>query len=62
MFIDKSIIHRLWGCSFVDWTFLFSSGASDGVFVVWDNEVLELVEECVGISSVACSFKNIDDG
>lgn len=46
----------------MDWTFLFSSGASNGVFVVWDNKVLELVEECVGISSEACSFKNIDDG
>ncbi|KAF5444273.1 hypothetical protein F2P56_036760 [Juglans regia] len=37
-------------------------GASRGVLLMWDKRVVELVEDCIEIYSVAGSFKNIKDG
>lgn len=61
-FIDRSIIHSLWGCAFVGWVYLASLGALGGVLLMWDNKVVALVEESIGHFIVACSFKNIEDG
>ncbi|KAG6660252.1 hypothetical protein CIPAW_03G092400 [Carya illinoinensis] len=47
-FIDRNIIHSLWGCSFVGCSYLASLGASGGVLLIWDKRVGELVEECIG--------------
>ncbi|KAG6642168.1 hypothetical protein CIPAW_09G124600 [Carya illinoinensis] len=35
--IDRNIIRSLWGCPFVGWCYLASSGASGGVLVLWDK-------------------------
>lgn len=60
-FIDNGIIRSLWGCSFVGWVYLAFLGASGDVLLMWGNNRVKLVEECVGIFSVACSFKNIEN-
>jgi hypothetical protein len=49
-----SIVHRLWGCSHVDWSCLDSSGASRGILILWDKRVVEEVDECEG--STPCLF------
>lgn len=60
--VDRHIIRSLWGCSFVGWCYLPSSGASGGVLVMWDKRVVEMAEDCIGVFSMAVSFKNIEDG
>ncbi|KAF5477381.1 hypothetical protein F2P56_004026 [Juglans regia] len=60
--IDRNIIRRLWGCSFVGWCYLASSWASGGVLVMWDKRVVEMVEDCTGSYSMAVIFRNIEDG
>lgn len=61
-FINRSIILILWVCSHVGWVFLPSSGGLGGILLMWDNRVVELLEECIGHFIVACYFKNIEDG
>lgn len=61
-FIDRKFVRGLWGCSYVGWTYLASSGASGGVLLMWDKRVIESIEECVGEFLVATLFKNVDDG
>ena len=36
-------------------------GASGGVLLMWDNKVVDKVEEAVGCFSVSCKFKNVVD-
>lgn len=60
-FTDRGIIRSLWGCSFMVWAYLASLGALGVVLLIWDNRVVELVEESVENFSVACSFKNVED-
>ena len=36
-------------------------GASGGVLLMWDNKVVDKVEEAVGCFSVSCKFKNMVD-
>ena len=36
-------------------------GASGGVLLMWDNRVVDKVEEAVGRFSVSCKFKNVVD-
>jgi hypothetical protein len=33
----------------VDWCYLDSRGASNGVLIMWDRRVVEKIDECVGI-------------
>ncbi|KAG2689776.1 hypothetical protein I3760_09G155200, partial [Carya illinoinensis] len=61
-FINCNIIRSLWRCAFVGWIHLPSSGASGVILVMWDERVVELVDDCVGAFSVACVLKNIEDG
>ena len=42
----------------MDWLYLGSVGASGGVLLMWDNRVVEKLEEAVGHFSVSCKFKN----
>ncbi|KAG2718228.1 hypothetical protein I3760_03G209400 [Carya illinoinensis] len=37
-------------------------GASGGILIMWDSRVVESIEECVGSSMAACSFRNMEDG
>ncbi|KAF5447539.1 hypothetical protein F2P56_033088 [Juglans regia] len=61
-FVDRSIICSLWRGSFVGWTYLASSGASGGVLVMLDSRVLEMVEDCISVFSVAYVLRNLEDG
>jgi hypothetical protein len=56
-----SIVRSLWGCSHVGWCCLDSSGASRGILIMWDKMVVEKVVECVGVYSLAVSFRNVAD-
>ncbi|KAG2718513.1 hypothetical protein I3760_03G224000 [Carya illinoinensis] len=60
--IDRYIIRSLWDLSFVGWCYLASSEASGGVLVMWNKRVVEMVEDCIGLFSIAVTFKNIEDG
>lgn len=55
--VDRNIIRSLWGCSLVGWSYLASLGASEGVLLMWDRRIVELVEDCNGNYSVAGSSK-----
>ena len=59
--INKGVICSLWGGQHVDWLYLCSMGASGGVLLMWDNRVVDKVEEAVGHFSVSCKFKNVVD-
>ena len=59
--INKGVICSLWGGQHVDWLYLGSVGASGGVLLMWDNRVVNKVEEAVGHFSVSCKFKNVVD-
>lgn len=39
-----------------------SLGAFGGILVIWDKQVVELMEGCLVDFMVACSFKTIVDG
>ena len=45
----------------MDWLYLGSVGASSGILLMWDNRVVDKVEEVVGRFSVSCKFKNVVD-
>ncbi|XP_059597084.1 uncharacterized protein LOC132254750 [Vitis vinifera] len=47
---------------FLEWGALDARGAVGGVVVFWDNRVLELMGMEVGIFSISCRFKNVEDG
>ena len=59
--INKGVICSLWGGQHVDWLYLCSMGASGGVLLMWDNRVVDKVEEAVGHFFVSCKFKNVVD-
>ncbi|KAL4638233.1 hypothetical protein ACB092_03G133300 [Castanea dentata] len=59
--INRGVICSLWGGQHVDWLYLGSVGASGGVLLMWDNRVVEKLEEAVGRFSVSCKFKNVVD-
>jgi hypothetical protein len=48
----------------MDWAYLGSVGAAEGILVMWDKRVAEKVEEAeeaVGRFSVSCKFRNVED-
>jgi hypothetical protein len=61
-FISRKIINSLWGCSYVDYCYVASSGASGGILLMWDKRVVSSLEREVGVYLAACRFKNVVDG
>jgi predicted RNA-binding protein len=59
--MSRKIVGSLWGRSHVNWFCLDSNGASGGMLIMWDNRVVEKVEECVGAYTLAVSFRNVVD-
>ncbi|KAG6660373.1 hypothetical protein CIPAW_03G101600 [Carya illinoinensis] len=55
--VNQKIVRSVWSCLYVDWVYLASNGASDGILVMWDKRVMEKMEEYI----VACSFKMVED-
>jgi hypothetical protein len=43
--MSRSLVKSLWGCHYVDWAYLGSVGAAEGILVMWDKRVVEKVEE-----------------
>jgi exonuclease III len=60
--ISRKIINSLWGCSYVDYCYVASSGASGGILLMWDKRVVSSLEREVGVYLAACRFKNVVDG
>lgn len=44
------------------WCYTTSKGAFSGILLMWDRRVVEKIKKCVGEFTVACSFKNVEDG
>jgi hypothetical protein len=38
-----------------------ASGVTGGILIVWDRQVVEKIDECVGRYTVACSLHTTDD-
>jgi hypothetical protein len=55
------LVRSLWRCNYVDWECLDSCGASGGILIVWDKRVVEKIEDCFGVYSLAVKFKLIED-
>ncbi len=45
----------------MDWVYLGSEGASSGILLMWDRRVVENIDEAVGLFSVSCKFRCIED-
>ena len=54
--VNNPIAIRLWGRRPVDWIFLPSIGRSEGIIVIWNTQVLELVDPKIGSYTVYCKF------
>jgi hypothetical protein len=54
--ITREVVRSLWRLNHVDWLCLGSRRVSEGILVMWDRQVVEKIEECVGRFVVACSF------
>jgi exonuclease III len=59
--MSRSIVCNLWGCHHVDWCCLDFRGVSGGFLILWDRRVVEKINECVGVFSVAVTFRNVKD-
>ena len=56
--VTRRYVRSLWRCHHVDWLFLGSMGASRGILLMWDNRVMEKVDEAIGHYSLSCKFRN----
>ena len=59
--ITRAVIHSLWRGQHVDWSYLGSCGASGGVLLMLDTQVVNKVEEVVGRFLVSCRFTSVSD-
>lgn len=60
--VSSVVVRRLWRGPHVRWCILEADGAFGGILILWDSQVLELVDSCVGVFSLSVIFKNIEDG
>jgi hypothetical protein len=59
-YISREVIRRLWGCLCELYILMIKRGIG-GILLMWDSRVGEKIEDCVGIFSVACSFRSVID-
>ena len=59
--INRVVIRSLWGGQHVDWSYLGSCGASRGVLLMWDTQVVNKLEEAMGRFLVSCKFTSISN-
>ena len=59
--MDLFLVREVWGGRFVEWEFLPSRGASGGILVCWDNQVVIREEMERGGFSVSCLFNCVAD-
>ena len=60
--MDCSIVRSLGVGRYLDWRAANVEGASRGILVFWDKRILELVDLEVGLFSISCQFRNVEDG
>ncbi|RVW51474.1 hypothetical protein CK203_084032 [Vitis vinifera] len=60
--MSLGVVRSLGVGRFLEWGALDARGAAGGVVVFWDNRVLELMGLEVGLFSISCRFKNVEDG
>lgn len=41
---------------------LGANGTVGGILIMWDSRVISKMDVMVGVFSVSCVFKNVDDG
>ena len=58
--INRGVISSLWGGQYLDWLYLGSVGVSGGILLMWDNRVVDKVEEAVGRFSVSVSLSLVN--
>jgi hypothetical protein len=59
--LSRRLVRSLWRCNYVDWVCLDSCGASGGILILWDKRVVEKIEDCYGVYSLAVKFRFIED-
>ena len=59
--VERDVVVSLWGRRTVERRFLPSVGRSGGIIILWDPQVLELVDSRVGCFSMCCIFKSLHD-
>ena len=59
--VTRGLVRSIWSYPYIDWSYLGSKGASGGILLMWDQRVVEKIEEAVGHFSVSCRFKNVSD-
>jgi len=63
--VSLPIAISLWGRRPLEWLYLPSMGRSGGLVVIWDPQVLgaclELADSHIGLFSVWCKFKSMED-
>ena len=60
--LGSEIVREVWGGRFVDWVALPARGSAGGILVCWDSRVVEKEEVEMGIFSVSCLLRFIEDG
>jgi len=59
--VSRPIAISLWGRRPIEWLYLLLVGHSGGNIVIWDPQVWELGDSCIGLFSVCCRFKSLED-
>ncbi|WJZ96624.1 hypothetical protein VitviT2T_015290 [Vitis vinifera] len=60
--MSLGVVRSLGVGRFLEWGALNARSVAGGVVVLWDNRVLELMGMEVGLFSILCCFKNVEDG
>ena len=60
--VDCRIIQSIWSNHFIAWVALDAVNTAGGVLLLWDKQMLELVDYSVGQVSVSCLWKGLLDG
>jgi hypothetical protein len=59
--LSRRMVRSIWRCNYADWVCLDSCGASGGIVILWDKRVVEKIEDCFGVYSLAVKFRLIED-
>ena len=60
--MSSGIVRSLGPSRFLDWEVLDATGTARGVLVVWDIRSFVLLDKEVGMFTVSCLFRNVNDG
>ncbi|GFZ15713.1 P-loop containing nucleoside triphosphate hydrolases superfamily protein [Actinidia rufa] len=60
--VDRTIVRSLWGGRLVKWECLRADGSAGGILMMWDSSLVICLDFLVGVHSISCLFKNVEDG